>query len=118
MLRLRAAGVLLPELRPPEEWHEGFVSLETTRPAQRTGRTTLVAEFRGFGDSHLVPPARLFEPVLTGLAHGTILLRGIERVTQGRKTAAVLQEWRLDAQRVIPPGGTAGPPLGELPATR
>jgi hypothetical protein len=26
----------------------------------------------------------------------------------------VLQEWRLDLQRVVPPGGHYGPPTGEV----
>jgi hypothetical protein len=39
-------------------------------------------------------------------------LRGFERVDG----VGYVQEWRLDVQRVIKPGETHGPPLGELDA--
>ena len=47
---------------------------------------------------------------------GSIYLRGFERVQRGGSTAALIQEWRLDCQRAVAPGGHYGPPLGELPA--
>jgi len=39
-----------------------------------------------------------------------LIVRGFERAG----AAAVVQEWRLDLQRAVAPGGHYGPPLGEV----
>lgn len=117
LLPLRRAGALLPDDRPAPDWAEGFFRFTERRKPRGTAR---VLEFRKVGDPHTVPLAgELFEPVLVRLDQGTLVFRGIERVRQGRRLAAVVQEWRIDVARAVPPGGHYGSPLGELaPAVR
>ena len=117
LLRLRKDGVSLGDDRPAADWLDGFVSSEQR---QTRSRTVLCLVFRRVGDANMLPnTAELFDPHILSVRHGTIYLRGHERVQQGRATAAVVQEWRLDCQRAVSPGGHYGSPLGELaPAVR
>lgn len=112
LLRLRKDGVSLGDHRPAADWIEGFVSSEQRHTRSRT---VLCLVFRRVGDANMLPnTAELFEPHILSVRHGTIYLRGHERVPQGKATAAVVQEWRLDCQRAVPPGAHYGPPMGEL----
>jgi hypothetical protein len=53
----------------------------------------LVATLGARGDARCQPLLpELFEPVLTGIGHGRLLLRGFERVSD----SAVVQEWRCE----------------------
>jgi hypothetical protein len=112
MLQLRKDGVSLGDDRPPSDWMEGFVSSEQR---QTRSRTMLCLVVRRVGESNLLPnTAELFDPHILSVRHGTIYLRGHERLQRGRAVAAVVQEWRLDCQRAVPPGGPYGPPMGDL----
>jgi hypothetical protein len=112
LLRLRRDGVSLGDPRPAADWIEGFVSSEQR---QTRSRTVLCLVFRRVGDANMLPnTAELFDPHILSVRHGTIYLRGHERVPQGKATAAVVQEWRLDCQRAVPPDALYGPPMGEL----
>lgn len=108
LLPLRREGVRLGDERPPSDWTEGFVSF-TSRPGR--GRSFDCLVFRRVGDSHPMPNwCELFEPRIVSVGDGTLIVRGFERVG----AAAVVQEWRLDVQRAVAPGGHYGPPLGEV----
>ena len=108
LLRLRREGVRLGEDRPAGDWTEGFVTF-TSRPTK--SRTFDCLVFRRVGDAHPMPDwCELFEPRLVAVGGGTLYVRGFERVG----AAAVVQEWRLDCQRAVAPGGHYGPPLGEV----
>lgn len=112
LLELRRGGVRVGGQRAPAEWVDGFVSF-TSRPGK--ARTFDCCVFRRVGDPHPMPNWReLFEPRIVSIGGGTIWLRGFER----DGSAAVVQEWRLDCQRAVKPGGHFGPPLGEVPASR
>ena len=112
LLRLRKDGVSLGDHRPAADWIEGLVSSEQRHTRSRT---LLCLVFRRVGDANMLPnTAELFDPHILSLRHGTIYLRGHERVQQGDATAAVVQEWRLDCQRAVPPDGLYGPPTGAL----
>lgn len=66
-------------------------------------------------DSHNVPDcAELFDPRLVSIGAGTLWVRGFESTGN----AGVVQEWRVDVQRPIRPGGHYGPPLGETGPSR
>jgi hypothetical protein len=53
---------------------------------------------------------KLFERRIVCVAAGTSVVRGFERVN----AAAAVQEWRLDAQRAVAPGGHCVPPPGKV----
>ena len=107
-MQLRRDGVLFGDARPPTDWTEGFVSF-TARPGKASTFDCLV--FRRVVDAHPMPNwCELFEPYIVSIGGGTLVVRGFERVDR----AAVVQEWRLDVQRAVAPGGHYGPPLGEV----
>jgi hypothetical protein len=112
LLELRHEGVRIQGERAAADWVEGFVSCDLRRSRTRCFDCVV---FRRVLDPHPMPNWReLFEPQITSIGGGSIWLRGIVRAGG----AAVLQEWRLDVQRTVKPGGHCGPPLGEIPPSR
>jgi len=112
LLRLRHDGVLISRDRRPGEWSEGHVHSVAIWDGKRLVR---VVEFRAIGDAVVSKPrSKLYDPTLLDIGGDCMTLRGVEKVRRGRTAAAVIQEWRLDVQGVVPPGGHYGPPLGEL----
>ncbi len=112
MLKLRKSGTLLPQRRDPDEWLEGFIESRSRWAGERLVR---VPEFRQIHASVVAPPdALLYDFAVTRLGGEGITVRGIERLESRGTVAAVLQEWRVDLQRVVPPGGHYGPPLGVI----
>lgn len=112
LLELRRGGVRVHGTRRPDDWVEGFVSF-TSRVTRSRSFDCLV--FRRVTDPHPVPNWReLYEPRIMSIGGGSLWLRGFERDGD----AAVVQEWQLDVQRAVPPGGHYGPPLGEVPPSR
>lgn len=105
---MRSRGTRIKVPRAADDWVEGFVSFAGRRTAARSFDCVV---FRRIIDAHPVPNWReLFEPRLTSIGDGTLWLRGFE----SHDGAAVVQEWRLDVQRAVKPGGRVGPPLGEI----
>jgi hypothetical protein len=112
LLELRRSGVRVRGVRRPDEWVEGFVSFRA-HPTRCRSFDCMV--FRRVMDPHPMPNWReLYEPRIMSIGGGSLWIRGFER--QG--DAALVQEWRLDCQRAVAPGGHVGPPLGEVPSTR
>lgn len=112
LLELRRRGARVRGDRSPEEWVEGFVSFHSRRTRARSFDCLV---FRRVIDSHPMHNWReLFEPRLMSIGGGSIWVRGFERDGE----AAVVQEWRLDVQRAVKPGGHHGPPLGEVAPSR
>lgn len=112
VLILRRGGTLLPRQRPSDDWREGFVESRSRWAGDRLVR---VLEFRKLGASAVAPPdAVLYDFAVTRLGGEGLTVRGIERLESCGSVAAVLQEWRVDLQRVVPPGGHYGPPLGKV----
>jgi hypothetical protein len=112
LLRLRHDGVLISRDRRPNEWTEGHLQSVAKWDGKRLVR---VVEFRAIGDAVVAKPrGKLYDPTLVEIGADWMTLRGVEKVRRGRSAAAVIQEWRLGVQGVVPPGGHYGPPLGEL----
>ncbi len=112
ILKLRQGGTLLPQHRAPEDWREGFVESRSEWAGERLVR---VLEFRRIHAAVVAPPDEvLYDFAVTRFGREGVLVRGIERLEHRGTVAAVLQEWRLDLQRVVPPGGHYGAPTGEV----